>query len=854
MTLLSSALPRPNLNHTQAATQTASQQAPVFQFACLFTHDIRRKNTKRWQDGYLSLHSFNGRVMVYDESRNYIGDTFQKDVPLEDGDELNLDRAGVLVQVGEKKATEQTDLTDLLAKRHPKALEKEKQPQARTTAPPLRTQPSTYQSSLLQSQTQRRWTGWAARAQVPTESPHALKQATAAIAQKENVTPDGPPRKKQRQDDEHIPLWQILKTSKPARSQPAASPATSSSSKPRTPQMRPGRSATRQTSKPNGQANFTVKEVIDITGMSSDRAEPVGPQANEATSSPARRGPLQPSAKGPPNPPPGERQVHDFADRPEPGGVYNSPVKRPAPQPPSKPREPSKPDSVPKIIAPTRARSSIPTSDHGNKPAEQAVNEPEPRDLFEGPLDTPDPDPAPRTANQEANPVQTPKPTLKCPATTISRPAAGARPKASLGSRATNTRNVEHDIDLDTPPRSPPVSTTSRLHASDSVALQHPENDVPREKEDTSKSTKKQQTKPLRLSSAAPKRKLFCQTLTNTDNALHAQPTSLPASAASTSSTAAISTKVPEVVTKDSTITKRKKNATQIISIHDDENSQEAFEVMKPKKRRLEDARRNAETEKSAKVSAKKTISAKATSATRSSAKIPSARPSAEHRASTKQLSAGSASTIDEGGLPSITNQVDQRPEIPPDIIVHTNGSKEARNQPKRASTSVGIEYGTTSLDAEFLSPVPPSAAVAPVTARPNFTAVDAAVHADKAAELPPNRAPDSDATTNVIPPTSLKRSLKRVTSDVSPMKKGASSRIGLSRRAETVSVVQETRKQQDKAETCREQAQDKDLGAWSKEAWDLFGGCPAGREERPIWAYDVPDLVGAVDSSLSGI
>jgi len=95
------------------ATQNA---APVAEFRCLFTHDVRRKQ-KRWQDGYLKFHSFNNRVMVYDTARNFIGETYWKGGgELQEGDELNLDRP-VMVQVEDAIGVTQTDLTPLFEKK-----------------------------------------------------------------------------------------------------------------------------------------------------------------------------------------------------------------------------------------------------------------------------------------------------------------------------------------------------------------------------------------------------------------------------------------------------------------------------------------------------------------------------------------------------------------------------------------------------------------------------------------------------------------------------------------------------------------------------------------------------------------
>lgn len=91
--------------------------ALVFSFGCLYTHDIRRKQ-KRWQDGKLSFHGFNNRVMVYDQHGNFIGDThWRGTAPLQDGDEFELDRGGAIVQVAELLGEKEQDLTEIFAKR-----------------------------------------------------------------------------------------------------------------------------------------------------------------------------------------------------------------------------------------------------------------------------------------------------------------------------------------------------------------------------------------------------------------------------------------------------------------------------------------------------------------------------------------------------------------------------------------------------------------------------------------------------------------------------------------------------------------------------------------------------------------
>ncbi|KAF1942793.1 hypothetical protein EJ02DRAFT_453886 [Clathrospora elynae] len=99
-----------------AAISASQNTAPVAEFRCLFTQDIRRKQ-KRWQDGFLKFHTFNNRVMVYDQARNFLGDTYHKDSnELQEGDELNLNN-GALVEVAEAMGITQTDLKPLFEKK-----------------------------------------------------------------------------------------------------------------------------------------------------------------------------------------------------------------------------------------------------------------------------------------------------------------------------------------------------------------------------------------------------------------------------------------------------------------------------------------------------------------------------------------------------------------------------------------------------------------------------------------------------------------------------------------------------------------------------------------------------------------
>ncbi|KAF2732082.1 hypothetical protein EJ04DRAFT_415881, partial [Polyplosphaeria fusca] len=99
-----------------SAVPTSQNTAPVAEFRCLFTHDVRKKQ-KKWQDGFLKFHTFNKRIMVYDAARTFVGDTYWKDGDeVHEGDELNLDK-GVMVEVADAMGVTCTDLTPLLEKK-----------------------------------------------------------------------------------------------------------------------------------------------------------------------------------------------------------------------------------------------------------------------------------------------------------------------------------------------------------------------------------------------------------------------------------------------------------------------------------------------------------------------------------------------------------------------------------------------------------------------------------------------------------------------------------------------------------------------------------------------------------------
>ena len=192
--------------HTQTLTVPPTQNtAPVLEYQCLYTHDLRRKQ-KRWQDGFLCFHTFNKRIMVYEmPSKNYIGDQhWRQEEVLQEGDELQLERP-VLVQVGEAIGSKETDLTELLEKRkkphepiskakphapvpsHLSTLADPVSPRQAVVAQPSQLRPKSLNAVLGTPK------GRTGRAAISAMSPYQLRR------ENENIDPvDGRPPKRQR--------------------------------------------------------------------------------------------------------------------------------------------------------------------------------------------------------------------------------------------------------------------------------------------------------------------------------------------------------------------------------------------------------------------------------------------------------------------------------------------------------------------------------------------------------------------------------------------------------------------------------------------------------------------------------
>jgi hypothetical protein len=245
--------------------------APVLEFNCLYTHDIRRKQ-KRWQDGFLRFHTFNKRVMVYDVPRNFIGDMhWKEDTAFDEGEEFTLERDAVLVQVAESVGRTETDLTEL--KQSAKKSRREGGGQrsspppmslatpSRSMGPPM-ARPGAASAAGGNAQLKHRSLnallgtpkGRIGKAAVPTKSPFEMRQA-----EENEEWESGRPSKRSKPEP-----WNVTRTTT------APSPAARRETPlwKRTSEARA--KATRQTPLPRGQQKLGTKEVIDLSDDGED--------------------------------------------------------------------------------------------------------------------------------------------------------------------------------------------------------------------------------------------------------------------------------------------------------------------------------------------------------------------------------------------------------------------------------------------------------------------------------------------------------------------------------------------------------------------------------------------------------
>ena len=330
--------------------------APVLEFNCLYTHDIRRKQ-KRWQDGFLRFHTFNKRVMVYDVPRNFIGDMhWKQDADLQEGDEITLEKDAVLVEVAESVGRTETDLTELKqsakkGKRSEGGQRSSSPPRNAATpskpmGPPMG-RPSTASVAGGNTQLKHRSLnallgtpkGRIGKAVVPSKSPFETRQA------EENESwESGRPPKRSRGES-----WNVTRTTVPTSNVRKDIPLWQRTSEARA-------KAAKKVPLPPGQQKLGTKEVIDL----SDDGEDSPSKFLQGFSSDAI-GPASSPVREIPRPPSPIRKQHVRSSSPVFQTQNTSKAKR-------KERDPA-----PRHNAPAPPKQAGPASSH-----QKTTNEPDP--------------------------------------------------------------------------------------------------------------------------------------------------------------------------------------------------------------------------------------------------------------------------------------------------------------------------------------------------------------------------------------------------------------------------------------------------------------------------------------------
>ncbi|KAK5127950.1 hypothetical protein LTR85_005067 [Meristemomyces frigidus] len=277
--------------------------ALVLEFNCLYTHDIRRKQ-KRWQDGFLRYHTFNKRIMLYDVPRNFIGDTHWKaDEALQDGDEVTLDKDGVMVQVAEAVGRTETDLTELRKSKNKSSSERGSSPPARapqTPAPRVINGTSSRQRTQLKHRSLNALLGTPkgsiGKAALPAKSPFELRHDDVENEEWEQ----GQPPKRQRM--ENLGAWNVTRTRTSAAPRPDAKNDTPSWARTADAAKQKKRAAPQA-----GQRSPPTREVVDLRdddpeperflpGLSSDALIPPSSPPREKAPTAKQKAPVRSSS------------------------------------------------------------------------------------------------------------------------------------------------------------------------------------------------------------------------------------------------------------------------------------------------------------------------------------------------------------------------------------------------------------------------------------------------------------------------------------------------------------------------------------------------------------------------------
>lgn len=204
--------------------------------------------------------------MVYDVPRNFIGDThWKEDEIIQDGDEVTLEKDGVLVQVAERIGTTETDLTELRRSKN-KSSEHGSSPAKVPQTPGLRGVTTQKQGTQLKHRSLNALLGTPkgplGKAAFSTRSPYEDRTADAENEQ----WGSGRPPKRQRLD--RPPGCNVTRTAEATAVEQKEDPLWA-----RTADAKWKQKQKRETTAASGQQKLNTQEVIELSDDEDDRAE-----------------------------------------------------------------------------------------------------------------------------------------------------------------------------------------------------------------------------------------------------------------------------------------------------------------------------------------------------------------------------------------------------------------------------------------------------------------------------------------------------------------------------------------------------------------------------------------------------
>ncbi|KPI36922.1 uncharacterized protein AB675_6055 [Cyphellophora attinorum] len=177
------------LSTTNASAPGTQATAPVLEFRCTYTREGYKKQPK-FHDGFISYHTFNKVIVLYDDTRRVVTNHhYRDDDEVEEGVRLTFDRS-VIVDVAEPAGKTQTDLNQVLLQRNSPDRRAATAPRLPRVAAATQGRPRSLRDVLGASQ------GPIGRARLPSQTPFEQRQIET------DSHPDQPPAKRLKIVDE----------------------------------------------------------------------------------------------------------------------------------------------------------------------------------------------------------------------------------------------------------------------------------------------------------------------------------------------------------------------------------------------------------------------------------------------------------------------------------------------------------------------------------------------------------------------------------------------------------------------------------------------------------------------------